>query len=317
MRVIPLEYSNMEDSNLVMDIIKQDLPATLKHLQNLPQSIDDTNSFVQSLIRKISSNDFNISGGIGFLTMKYNVLLNYIIDLALVMLAKVKGNSLEKNYAVERLVENRTIWEKIQPIDQKLRYQIDKVVQSAITGLEGDNPLKYRARPGRMRSKLKEKADESEDEEGNKKRNVYIPPKLAATHNEAYLTAKERKEKLINRVRKRALGSSLLKDLKREYDDAPEELGKSQNLLHLKDTSATMERIDYEEDNFVRLPITKKEKATSKAMSTMASIGKLAHFENISALYDEMEMGQPKKKKGKFTQKKGKGKKKGKKKGKW
>lgn len=308
----------MDDSNSVLDVVKADFAAAVKHLQNLPQQIDDTNSFIQSVIKKISKDDFNTSKGIGFLNVKCNVLLNYILDLALVMLTKAKGNSLENSDAIKRLVENRTIWEKIQPIDQKLRYQIDKVVQSAITGQDGDNPLKYRARPERMKSKLKEKTDENdEDEDGNQKRNVYIPPKLAATHSEAYLTAKERKEKLINRVRKRALGSSLLKDLKREYDDAPEEVGENQNLHQIKEHSSTNERIQYEEENFVRLPITKKERTASKLMSTMGAVGKLAHFENISALYNEMEMGQPKKKKKKITGKKGKGKKKGKRKVKW
>ena len=45
-----------------MDTIKQDLPAALKLLQNLPQLIDDTNGFIQSLIKKVNSDDFNISG---------------------------------------------------------------------------------------------------------------------------------------------------------------------------------------------------------------------------------------------------------------
>lgn len=44
------------------------------------------------------------------------------------------GKQIEKDPSIDRLIEIRTVLEKIRPIDYKLRYQIDKLVKTAITG---------------------------------------------------------------------------------------------------------------------------------------------------------------------------------------
>lgn len=46
----------------------------------------------------------------------------------------VAGKPIENDPAIDRLIEIRTVLEKIRPIDYKLRYQIDKLVKTAITG---------------------------------------------------------------------------------------------------------------------------------------------------------------------------------------
>ncbi|XP_052830983.1 neuroguidin [Octopus bimaculoides] len=301
----------MVSSTISMDVIQKDLPDALNMLEKLPNSIHETNKFFKSLIQKVNSEDFNISDGIGFLTVKCNILLNYITDLSLLLLEKAEGNTLQKNEAVQRLVENRIVWEKILPIDNKLKYQIDKVVQSAVTGKGVADALEYRAKPENLIPKLEDEDDDENNPEETGHHNIkpYVPPKLAAVQC-GQMTAEERREKLIERAKKRALGSTLLQDLKREYDEGPEEYMESNSLHRIKENKEAKERIRYEEENFVRLPISKKEKMASRRLTTSASLGQLANFENINVLYDENDfhLDEPSKKKKKM---KGKGKKKG------
>ncbi|GAB1602046.1 neuroguidin-like [Argonauta hians] len=304
----------MESRPGCKNLVERDMPEALNMLEKLPNSIHEANKFFKSLIRKVNTDEFNISNGIGFLTVKCNILLNYITDLSMVLLEKAEGNSLEKNEAIQRLVENRVVWEKILPIDNKLKYQIDKVVQSAVTGKDVTDALKYRAKPDNLVPKLQEEGDDDDDEAeaeeaGHHNIKAYVPPKLAAVQC-GQMTAEERREKMVQRAKKRALGSTLLQDLKQEYDDAPEEFMERSSLNRIKENKEMKERIRYEEENFVRLPITKREKVAARQFTTSASLGQLANFENINVLYDESEfnMGEPKKKKKKI---KGKGKKKG------
>lgn len=45
----------------------------------------------------------------------------------------------------DQLVELRTVLEKIRPIDQKLKYQVDKLVRNASDGKVEADPLRHRA----------------------------------------------------------------------------------------------------------------------------------------------------------------------------
>jgi hypothetical protein len=53
------------------------------------------------------------------------------------MLMKTEGESISASPPVLRLVEIRTVLEKLRPLDQKLRYQVDKLIRMAKTGLAG------------------------------------------------------------------------------------------------------------------------------------------------------------------------------------
>lgn len=55
------------------------------------------------------------------------------------------GKSIERDPSIDRLIEIRTVLEKIRPIDYKLRYQIDKLVKTAITGVTNSkDPINFK-----------------------------------------------------------------------------------------------------------------------------------------------------------------------------
>ena len=93
-------------------------------------------------------------------------------------------------------MELRTILEKSRPIENKLKYQIDKLVKTAATGPTGEtDPTHFRANPANMVSNVsdsEESGSESDEKTGDKqekatKKGVYVPPKLAAVYYGKFL----------------------------------------------------------------------------------------------------------------------------------
>ena len=54
--------------------------------------------------------------------------------MAQLMLHKSSGKSIADIESRNRMIEIRIVLEKIRPLDHKLKYQIDKLIKTAITG---------------------------------------------------------------------------------------------------------------------------------------------------------------------------------------
>lgn len=264
------------------------------------------------LADKTSSDEFSTSGGVSLLEIKYHLLLSYLINLTHVMLMKVQGKSINSCPSVVRLVEIRTILEKIKPLDLKLHYQIDKLIKLATTGnVTGtSNPLHFRPNPGNLVSKLDEPNDDDEmssDDDGNKalqdkqsNKNVYVPPKLAAVH---FADDKEKRRQLL--LRKRTMDTSVLEDLREEYSEAPLELkNTTQGLRKRKMIDEEKEQQKFEEDNFIRLN-TKRNKSGNTGRRAAEAIDELTDFGGLSNITGDTELPPKRKKlKKKFASKK-------------
>lgn len=213
-------------------------------------------------------------------------------------------------------MEIRTVLEKIRPIDYKLRYQIDKLVKTAVTGTtNASDPLNFKANPSNLmlndESEEESSSDGEEDVPRQKKKSKndagdemteevgkYVPPKLTSMPYEDDETAAEKKEKLQERARRRAVNSTLIDEWKEEFLDTPVEISggsRAQQMI----SKAMKERERYEEDNLTRLPMTKADKHRQKRLSTMGMLGaELTSF-------GEMGAGSGKKRKGAGGKKKG------------
>jgi len=72
--------------------------------------------------------------GVSLLDVKNIGLLQYITNLAFLIHIKLDGKPLSEHSVVMNLVELRVVLEKIKPIEQKLKYQIDKLIRTAKFG---------------------------------------------------------------------------------------------------------------------------------------------------------------------------------------
>eukprot|EP00057_Strongylocentrotus_purpuratus_P010892 XP_011665366.1 PREDICTED: neuroguidin isoform X1 [Strongylocentrotus purpuratus] len=292
------------DGSSLEDVPEADLLKFKTLLKGLVEQVSGVTKSVKGLQKKVEGGETSTAKGVSFLEVKHHLLLSYVMDLTYIMLQKVKGQSINGDPAVLRLAENRTVLEKMRPIDQKLTYQIDKLIKTATTGVPAANdPLRFKPNPDGLVSKLQDEQGEDnsdEDEEVKvEKPKKYVPPKVAAMFYDGDDTLKEKKERQLEKAKKRALSSQMIRELRAEYYDGPEEVQESMSLHRLKEDKETKEKNDYEEENFLRLPVTKKDKQRERNLTTMASLDGLTRFDNISALdrnFDGDTEGPPRKK---------------------
>lgn len=166
----------------------RDLPQALVLLSEMNLSAQHVASLVDNMIQKVRKGELSTDQGLSFLEMKYNMLLSYLINLTYVVLRKCSGEKIDGDPCIDRLIEIRTVLEKIKPIDHKLKYQIDKLVKTAVSGANANDPTSFKANPENLLGNAEDESRSEESEEENTKEKeeskygVYVPPKLSAVH---------------------------------------------------------------------------------------------------------------------------------------
>ena len=289
------------------DAIAADLPQFHHMLNNLKTYLTESITGVTNLHNTITQSTTGREHGISFLEMKCHLFLEYLINITYSMLLKLDGKPISGEACIEHLVEIRTVLSKIKPIEKKLKYQIDKLVKmSSGDGKAAEqNALSFRPNLDNLVGK-EEDSEEEEEEAEEEKSGVYVPPKLTAVPYEGDKQSKE--ERRLEKARKRTLNSNLLADIRDEFGDEPEEISDGRNRgMQKKLKEREDERQRYEEDNLVRLTVTKKDKMMKRKMSMLDEVVKVGKYtggdEEDS---DEEAEFEPKAKKGKKGGKGGK-----------
>lgn len=104
----------------------------------------------------------DLKDGLSFLDLKNDTLISYMIELCNILGAKAKGDSIEGHQSIARSVEYRVVLEKIKGINQKLNYQINRLLTASAEEEKMDI----------------NNFDIEEDENERSETAVYKPPKL-------------------------------------------------------------------------------------------------------------------------------------------
>ncbi|KAK1152947.1 neuroguidin [Acipenser oxyrinchus oxyrinchus] len=275
------------------ELVEKDLPVAVTLLNNLTEQVASVTRHVQGLIKRVRNGMCQTAKGLSFLELRYQLLLLYLQDLTHLLLKKVEGRSLRGDSGIERLLELRTVLEKMRPIDQKLKYQIDKLVRTAVTGTLGENSrfsLSPQQCPIVLLSDSEEEGNEGEDGEDCGKRESsgptrkYIPPRLAPMPYDGDQTDADRQKQVLERAKKRALSSSVIRELREQYSDAPEEIREHQDFTSARQGHEEQHRRLYEESMMVRLNLSKKERVSRKRgmLGMTSQLRSLTHFRDIS-----------------------------------
>ncbi|KAH1024851.1 hypothetical protein HUJ05_004280 [Dendroctonus ponderosae] len=254
----------------------KDLPQALLLLSEMNVSAQHVASLVDNMIQKVRNGELSTDQGLSFLEVKYNMLLSYLINLTYVVLRKCSGEPIEGHPCIDRLIEIRTVLEKMRPIDHKLKYQIDKLVKNAVTGTSSDDPSTFKANPLNLATQEgyensdSESSDESENGKTEKtKTGIYVPPKLSAVHYTETDSAQKKAKRLQEKNRK-MMSSSIMHDIMDEYLDTPTEVSHEGSMNRAAISKEQKEREEYEEEYFTRLPLSKAE--AKKSHSTIVTI---------------------------------------------
>jgi len=211
-------------------------------------------------INKIANKEYNTSKGISLLDIKCHTLMSYLGDLAHVILKKSKFESIKDDASIERLVEQRTVLERIRPLEFKIKYQIDKLVKTALSGfVDPNDPDRFRATIDGLADADDNEEDEQSDADEAEGRSlkktkdvVYVVPKVTAVPYDGDESRAVKRQKEYERAKKRALQSSVMQELREEYADTPVEMQINTVGLKNKQSKYDYERQKYEEDYFTR-----------------------------------------------------------------
>ncbi|KAF7731602.1 hypothetical protein EC973_009366 [Apophysomyces ossiformis] len=275
-----------------------------KLIRDLKAKAAELKMQLKPIMQRMQDGEIKTNKGVSFLEVKYQIMIQYILQLAFYAHLKLCGKQVEGHPVIESLVESRVILDRMKPIESKLKYQIDKLVRTAVMGTRkteqettstdavANDPLAFKPNPMNLLSK--EEDDEEEEDAEEDVKGVYRPPKLAPVSYDENTGKKSKREKDEARLREKASRSRLMKDLAAEMNDAPEEIDA---LGGVNEGFGYGDRIDnliaekdrYEEDNYVRLSVTRKEKQRLKARNKMrfeSEFDNLNDFSNLAIIQD-------------------------------
>lgn len=288
----------------------------------LAESTSDLRSFVLEpefckVFDEYISTDAATHGN-SLLDLKLHLLMQYLSNITTVGMMKVcPPYSLQPS---QELILNsakiRTALEKIRPMEQKLKYQLDKLMRMSNDAAAGGtgkdvDPLSFKPNPEGLTAGGGEDQEGSTDGSGSdddedldqpvSKSRKYVPPKL--TSMQYFDTTRHAREERVEKSKKDFISKGILQDLKDEIGDEPvevrqlgDELGDKVRRKYLQKRH---EKERFEEDNMVRLNKTKKEKSMDKRAERMFGAGEfsgLSDFRDIEKLINQ-ERGSGKKKK--------------------
>ncbi|KAI9277242.1 Sas10/Utp3/C1D family-domain-containing protein [Phascolomyces articulosus] len=294
----------MTDSPIATTEATENKPSELSVLlKDLKSKVTELKTQLKPIIQRYHDGEIKTSKGVSFLEVKYQLMVQYITELAFYVHLKLSGKQIENHPVVDSLVELRVILDKMKPIENKLKYQIDKLVRTAVMGTQkqpevGDqDPLAFKPNPMNLLARDEEGEEEDEeegDEEGQGKSGVYRPPKLAPVVYDENKGKKSKYERDQERLRERSSRSRVIRDLMVDMNDAPEEVdalgGVNEGMGYGERLDRQIkEKDDYEENNYVRLTTTRKEKQRMNAKNRMrfeTEFDNLNDFNNLVGIQD-------------------------------
>jgi len=211
------------------------------------------------------------AGSAAYMDMKNQLLLSYLVGLTYYLLLKARGAPVRDHPVALRLMWLRTLLEKLKPVDQRLQYQMNKLLQAAEAkpDLSKDKAVDPRAmRPGELATTVDDEDDDDEGEEPDRRNSnededgIYRPPRIAQVeYTGDHVSSKEKAERDFERQKRRFDNSDMMRSLREEFTDAPAEIhGEQRSNAHDKAHRKMMEQEEYEAENMVRLRSTRDEK---------------------------------------------------------
>lgn len=280
-------------------IIAEDVPQLEEYLSRMKSEGQNIDEYVERILREVDNGNLETENGISLLDIKYHYLLDYIINMVILVRMKLAGSKTGDCRARWRLIEDRVVLERTVPVEHKIKYQVEKMLQQSTS--DDNDPLSLKPNIDNLDAKEEDVLSESEQDAPTTGK--YIPPRIAAMHYEFEEDDNERRMKL---AKERALKkSSVIRELVQEASDSPLELSQlsSGRKKVIKDRE---ERTKYEENNLMRLNLTKRQKNLEKQSMRRSELDTITKFGDIGALEGNLNQQKANKRKAGSKYKSGK-----------
>lgn len=287
-----------------IEAVMNDAPELMGLLEEFTNHTNELNETIAPILQKVKQGLIKNSGGIQYLEVKNQLLLTYITHIVFYLLLKAEGQSVRDHPVIERLVEVRTMLERAKPIDSKMKYQINRLVKAAYSKPEDAGKLADPSAPVNEEIlKPNLEALESHEEQQENQNGVYKPVKRAAVSFEDDPSSKLGNDRRTKRMQAKARQSRIYSDLRNEFSELPEEIGDTSGTGERNEASQRVKELDkklnrieeerrrFEEENFIRLNVSKEEKKLrrerDRERQRLDALGELEDFGEIENAVQE------------------------------
>lgn len=266
----------IENSSDDEDLIEEDMGEFLALLKDFKDRLHLLRTQLQPLLQRAKESKMPTSSGLSFLQLKYHLMLGYCSSVVYYLMLKGSAGKVQGHPVIRKMLRYRLMLEKIRPLEIKMRFQIEKLLQPQ------QDETRFRPNPNAMA--VDEKADSDDNADGNDGK--YRVPKLAPVfypEDDKEAVKAKRDEDRLSRA---ASKSRLLAELRGELDDAPEEQSIDPVRMSSRVTTdhRSTAREAYEEENFVRFQVSKKEKRRLETASKP-----LDELDDLDEFFGELE----------------------------
>jgi len=130
-------------------------PSKTELYQAIANEGKTTHQLVQNIKQQLKESLLNVDNGNCFLAFRNNLLLDYLIQLVEYTLLKVDGESIQDHQVINNLLKLRTYIKKTDPVYQKMKYHIEKMISDAESGkLTKNDPLVLKPCPQNLMRKF-------------------------------------------------------------------------------------------------------------------------------------------------------------------
>ncbi|KAH0471260.1 MAG: uncharacterized protein KVP18_000712 [Porospora cf. gigantea A] len=273
--------------------VKEDRSEFLEALMVISRKLETVESTIGPLVDVVRQDDLCSPAALKFLQAKTHLLLSYLQYLLYYYFLRVRGETVKDHPVVDRLMECRSLLEKSRALDEKYAYTVKK----ALNSIDATTIETLRPRPSALvDDDDREVQIESDQEDEDMEAGAYLAPKT----NPVEFTSKHeslisKAEKIAERERRRVSNKELVRELRRDLDDAPEEVAFDDTIR--KDRIASdllakhLSREDEEEEAMRRVKLSKKAKKELRYLQKQESYRPYGDLEDLEMLADQAVEG--------------------------
>ena len=256
---------------------EEDMGEFLALLKDFKERLHLLRTQLQPLLQRAKESKMPTSSGLSFLQLKYHLMLGYCSSVVYYLMLKGRAGTVQGHPVIRKMLRYRLMLEKIRPLEIKMRFQIEKLLQP-----QESDETRFRPNPDGMAVDEDGEVDSDDDQQDGKYRAPKLAPVFYPEDEKEAAKAKRDEE----RRSRSASKSRLLSELRGELDDAPEE--ESIDPVRMASRVTTDHRATareaYEEENFIRFQVSKKEK---RRLETAAK--PLDELDDLDEFFGELE----------------------------